>query len=57
MATQVHPDKRIDVLEKRIAEKDRQLAQVMKSLAELSRRLASVQAATQANSTSISRLR
>ena len=43
MANQVHPDKRIDDLEKRLAFKDKELVKVRATLAELSRRLASAE--------------
>jgi len=56
MATQVHPDKRIDDLEKRLAAKDKEIAQLRKSVDELSRRLASIQGVVSTHSTSISRL-
>lgn len=56
MAQPLHPDKRIDALEKRLAQREKQLDAAIKYMAELTRRIASLQAAVQANTTKISRL-
>lgn len=56
MPSPVHPDIRIEKLEKALAVKNRELAEVRKSLDDLSRRLASIQSSVNQHSTSISRL-
>lgn len=56
MATQIHPDKRIDELAKIVTIQDRELARLRRSLDELSRRLASIQGVVSTHSTSISRI-
>jgi uncharacterized coiled-coil protein SlyX len=57
MANPVHPDKRIDVLEKRLAEKDVQIKKLQVQNSELVRSIATVTAQVRALATSISRLR
>lgn len=57
MAELVHPDKRINVLEKRLLEKDAQIRKLQTQQAELVRSIATVTAQVRALSTQISRSR
>jgi uncharacterized coiled-coil protein SlyX len=57
MAKLVHPDERIDILEKRLSEKDAQIKKLQTQQADLVRSLATVTAQVRALSTQISRLR
>lgn len=57
MAKLVHPDQRIDALEKRLAEKDVQIRKLQVQNSELVRSIATVTAQVRALATSLSRLR
>lgn len=57
MAKLVHPDQRIDVLEKRLAEKDAQVKKLQVQQSELVRSIATLSAQVRALATSLSRLR
>jgi uncharacterized coiled-coil protein SlyX len=57
MAKLVHPDERINILEKRLSEKDAQIKKLQVQNSELVRAIATVTAQVRALSTQISRLR
>jgi uncharacterized coiled-coil protein SlyX len=57
MAKLVHPDERINILEKRLSEKDAQIKKLQTQQTELVRALATVTAQVRALSSQISRLR
>jgi uncharacterized coiled-coil protein SlyX len=57
MAKLVHPDERINILEKRLSEKDAQIKKLQVQNSELVRAIATVTAQVRALSTQLSRLR